>query len=673
MNKNRLRAVSIVLIAVLLFPFTTFASDSTQAPQTGLVNNVINLEAQSKMTIYDVMLLPTSQGNQLAFKADIYNASNSELSFNYYWVRVLTKQGTRYNVKMMNEEQGTIVMPRSTKTFIFTALVDAEVKITDVQLQVIRWNFSIDNYEQHMGTVTIGSTYNPAVEWHVGKKVTIDSSPVQLIGDRYQVVTAGDNYDLRIDLNAWNRGKFTAKVPNFTYYLQTVDGLVYPVNLKSQDIQALPNSRSIISMQSTVPNSVDLKGLKLIIAETMNTATIPHMIMNLPAETIADEEQEVHDRYEYKTDDGVYSVTLKGFQRLPNNDTDIISIALELANEQNNTALPKLDLVASIILDNIELEPGEFEGIQLDNNLNIKKGNSIIYMFSAEIPYNFEFDRIQFNLSEKNGDNSYAIASFVNDASRFMLESTGIIRTETVGYRSTIYVNSSDIYQGNISDIIYTDVIMTNAEPRFTTLEQLVAFYKINGEIYFPAEIPDNKVLTMPSGKALIPITAEIPKGFEITSIELVLGTALKDTGLYKQAYIMGLPEADDTVIEDFQNIRISNYTISMEEVKLYISGGSASIRFEYDLSKDIYQHELTEHKLRFVIASDDRRYYSDVDLGKDLKVGKGTFEVPISGSDLITTIGKGYHIEIMDVYGVGEKLKAKSDKRYSWFSNSSL
>src|SRR5690606_14804402 len=138
-----------------IFPLTTFAADGEAKqtnPNQGLVNHVINLEGQSKMTIYDVMLFPTSHGNQLAFKADIFNANNSELSFNYYWLRVLTKQGTRHNVNLVNSEQGTVVPPRTTKTFIFTSMVDDEIELSDISLQVIRWNFSMPNYEQSLGT-----------------------------------------------------------------------------------------------------------------------------------------------------------------------------------------------------------------------------------------------------------------------------------------------------------------------------------------------------------------------------------------------------------------------------------------------------------------------------------------------------------------------------------------
>src|SRR5690606_29265318 len=205
----------------------------------------------------------------------------------------------------------------------------------------------------------------------------------------------------------------------------------------------------------------------------------------------------VYDEYQYETIDGTYTINIKNLQRLPNNETDIISVEVDLANTDNETALPNIDLVASIEMDNIALEPNEIEGIRLDNNLNIKKGNSISFIFNAEIPYNFEFEHIKFNLSEKRGESSYAIATFTNEASKFSLETVSVIKTDTIGKQSTVYILNSDVYSGKETDIIYSDVIMTNSEPRFVTLEQLVAFYKINGSMYFPAEIPDNKVLTM--------------------------------------------------------------------------------------------------------------------------------------------------------------------------------
>src|SRR5690606_26317226 len=123
------------------------------------------------------------------------------------------------------------------------------------------------------------------------------------------------------------------------------------------------------------------------------------------------------------------------------------------------------------------------------------------------------------------------------------------------------------------SDILYADVVMTNVEPRFINLEQLVAFYKLNGNVYFPAEIPDNKVLTMPSGSALIPISTKIPKDFEVDTIEIVLGTQLKDQNSYKQAYLMKLPEVDTTVSEELADLKIGSSTITLDNTKLYING----------------------------------------------------------------------------------------------------
>ncbi|WP_200967406.1 hypothetical protein [Insulibacter thermoxylanivorax] len=672
MNK-RMKLLAVILkLTLILSPLTTFAADGEAKqtnPNQGLVNHVINLEGQSKMTIYDVMLFPTSQGNQLAFKADIYNANNSELSFNYYWLRVLTKQGTRHNVNLVNNEQGTVVPPRTTKTFIFTSMVDDELKLSDISLQVIRWNFSMPNYEQSLGTMSISEAYNPSVPWQIGKEIVIANSPVLFTGERYQVGSLGENYDVKIELNAFNKGKFTVQVPNYSYYIQTEDALVYPVTQNGEDVKVLPNGDSRISLQSTIPKTVDLTKLKLVVVQNFEQHQVPQMMINLPEESSAVEE--VYDEYEYDTVDGTYTIIIKNLQRLPNNETDIISVELELANKLNEHALPNMDLVASIEMDNIALEPSEIEGVRLDNNLNIKKGNSITYVFNAEIPYNFEFEQMRFNLSEKRGESSYAIATFTNDVSKFKLDKVSAIKTDTIGKRSTVYILKSNVYEGKETDIIYAAVLMTNNEPRFVTLEQLVAFYKINGEMYFPAEIPDNKVLTMPSGQALIPIYTKIPKGFEIHDLELVLGTQLTDTEYYKQAYVLDVPQPIEDVKEEFTDVKIGNYTVTLEDVKLYMNGGSGELRFKYELSKESYQHELAEHKLRITIVSGDKRYSHDITPGEDLTVDGMYFEMPVSGADLDKNLQRhGYHIEALDVFDDGEKLLVQTKKTYSWFSD---
>jgi len=675
---KKIMTIAIIAFVSLILPLTSFAADNVGSSKDqiqGIVNNVINLDSQSKITITDIMLFPTNQGNQLVFKADVYNGNHTELSFNYYWMRILTKQGTKHNVTLVNNEQSAVVVPKGHKTYIFTSNMEDSVKLSDISIQVIRWNFSVEGYEQHLGTVSISDNYDPGVSWQQGKTLTIDNSPVQITGEKYVSIDTGNHHDVQIKLRYFNNGKFTAKLPNYTYYIQTDGGLVYPVTLKTQDAQVLPNSETIVDLQSTLPKSVDISKLSLVVVDRIGNFDVPQLKIYLPKEpTVVEEEDEVRRVYEYKTEDGTYTITLNHIQRLPNNETDIISVDVDVANLVNDKALPSLDLVASIELDKIKLEPSEIEGIKLDNNLSIKKGNAIKYIFNTEIPFNFDFDEIRFNLSEKETDDTSLIATFISEAVDMTLPSTGVIRTSTIGKQSSIYVLNKAIYHTSVSDIIYTDVIMTNEEPRFVTLEQLVAFYRINGNMYFPAKIPDNKVLTMPSGKAMIPITTEIPKGFEVNTIELVLGTQLLDKDTYKQAFLLSVPIEEYDVKDSLEDeIEIANYTISMKDVKLYLNNDNATIRFDYSLSKDIYQHELAEHKLRFTIVTGDKRYSKDIVLGKDIELGTDMYEVQITGYDLyLNILRNGYHIEVSDVYESGEIQKIATAKSRSWYTDSS-
>lgn len=428
---RKLRIIAVILVITMIFPFTSLAADSETVkadPYKGLVNHVVNLEGLSKMTIHDVMLFPTNQGNQLVFKADIYNANNNELSFNYYWMRIITKQGTRHNVTMVNNES-TVILPRGEKTFIFTALVGDDVKLSDITIQVIRWNFSVDGYEQHLGNVSISEAYNPTVSWTHGKNVIIDNSPVIIHGERYQATKAGNNFNVKIDLLAKNNGKFTVKLPNYTYYIQTDDELVYPVTLLTSDVQVLPNSEAVVSLQAKLPDTVDLERINLVLVEEIGEFKIPQLRINLPEESSVVEE-EIREEYEYNTSDGTYTITLSNVQRLPNNETDILSFEIDLANLGSDKPLPTLNLIAELELDGIKIEPAVIEGIKLDNNLSIKKDSKITFIFNAEIPFNFEFDEIRLNLSEKQGENTTPIATFVNKALDLELKTTNMIRTD---------------------------------------------------------------------------------------------------------------------------------------------------------------------------------------------------------------------------------------------------
>jgi|GEM_PF-1787357 len=671
--KMRFRFVAIFVIFSLMFTLTSFASEGEQKTVTGLVNNVVNLEGQSKMTVYDMMLFPTKQGNQLTFKADIYNASDNELSFVYYWLRVVTKQGTKHSVTLINSAQGTSVPPKSTKTYIFTSTVDDGVKLTDISLQVIRWNFSVAGYEQHLGSVTITNTYNPTVSWEQGKKIPIENSPVHFKGEKYLTLKKGDQYELKIDLNAKNEGKFSVSIPNYAFYVQTSDGSLYPANLAKSESSILPNMAQTLSLQSTLPLGINMKDMQLIIVETIGQYQVPQLSIKLPSESSVEEtEDEVIDEYVYETEEGTYTIKLGNLQRLPNNETDIISVEVEVTNSTEGKTLPNIQLVGSLELDDIKIQPDEITGVKLDNNLNIKSGQTVLFIFNAEIPYSFDFETVRFQLSEKHSEGNIPIATFTSTSDKFAIEESDTFTTKTIGKRSTVKLLNSDRYANEHSEILYADVVMTNFEPRFINLEQLVAFFKLNGNMYFPAEIPDNKVLTMPSGSALIPIYTKVPKGFEIDSVELVLGTQLKDQNSYKQAYLMKLSEPDTAVSDQLTELKIGNSIISLSETRLYINGGAASVQFDYVLTKEAYQHELAEHKMRIAVVAGDKRFIQDVVLGKDIPVGeKKAFRVPINGVDIQKAIQEnGYYIEIYDVFADGEKLKAVTKKEYSWYSD---
>src|SRR5690606_3357352 len=114
-----------------------------------------------------------------------------------------------------------------------------------------------------------------------------------------------------------------------------------------------------------------------------------------------------------------------------------------------------------------------------------------------------------------------------------------------------------------------------------------------------------------------------------------------------KQAYIMNVPKADDSVKEEFTDVKIGNYTVTLDEVRVFMNGSSGELRIKYQLAKDSYQHELAEHKLRITLVSGDKRYSHDITLGEDMTVEGMYFDMPVSGADFFTNLQRhGYHIE---------------------------
>ncbi|AWB46252.1 hypothetical protein DCC85_20185 [Paenibacillus sp. CAA11] len=398
---KKIQFLSVTAVAALLVSHVPLGADAASTKTTSktkttqtkaivhTVNNLAPIKITSKSTVRlsDVNILSQDQQNILTYTLTYQNNDARSLSLVDYWTKVKTSSGTTYNATVVTiDKDKKSVVPGASVSVTYTTKIAKSLKFSDLNFQIIKWDFSASGYESSLGGFKIPAYYTIATPYGNAAKLMVNQSPVKTkIVSASAMGTGGYNY-VNIGLNIENIGSKLLDNPNMKYVLQTQSGTVFTLadaDGSSYTIQSQDNRT--VNLITKIPSKVNLNGLQLLVLQNDETlkSDLPVASLNLGSISSANSKTPIN-----KT-----KVLAVGNQKITTNIQDAyvnqsfnksdISIQYVL----RNTGTQKVNIPAytfeikagnlsyplSVIgMDGLSLDPDEEQTISLSGNIPSK-------------------------------------------------------------------------------------------------------------------------------------------------------------------------------------------------------------------------------------------------------------------------------------------------------------
>lgn len=616
------RVAAIALAALLLLGAVTPVWADGSPSSLSLDVEKVNMTGSSYFELKQIHVLPDQSGKLATFTISIHNEGSSELQFIDYWVRLKSKSGNQFSVRLLPADKDTNrVAPGSTTDVTFHATVNPSTNVQDLVVQFIKWDFSQPNFERVLGEVAVPDDYTDVTPADLAAEISIGGTNVKASIKKFVSNKNEKYYVPTVYVTLENAGSHTVTIPAYLFSIRTSEGLLYPLEAKGlKDLKINPKETKEIQLSGSIPVAVAADNWQLAIAETIPDLKLNVAVANFQLPAVSEQEGgSVGKPYTFTSKSGVYTTELNGLHRLPWEDQDLLTADLTLSNT-GDESLPIPKLSGYFLLDDAVKIDAKL--IQTAKVIGLGAGASVNLQIAGKVPYTYEFSHIKLVLQENEGEMTGTESPAATDVLEFSTQAEiqgipfiglGQFYTSTdIGRKAKYGVLNVSTYEDKTNIMFSAMVEATNLEKRFTNVSKFVAnFRSLDGTI-FPATVAEVKNKISPTGKALLNVWASIPQGYPTANMSLLLGEAVTDGKLSEgekavaDAYVNPiaylLPEEKNRVATTLKNVELFPYTISIDKIGTSISDGVFTLKFNYELLKEKMTEINTEgHNLLLV------------------------------------------------------------------------
>ncbi|MFC0213097.1 hypothetical protein ACFFK0_11620 [Paenibacillus chartarius] len=618
--------LSVALSAALMCTaLPTAYADGGAAPVAAAASlGRVDLSGSSFVEVKRVNMLADQNGRIVTFTLSVTNNDTKDISFVDYWVRLMTKSGAQFTVKLMPQDKDKNTIPAgSTKELSFYSTVNEGTSLTDLKIRVIKWDFSVDSFERTLGEVEVPANFTNVAAAGAALETKLAGTNTKLTVSKF---TLGKNekYSLpAITLVLENADAHSLTVPAYQFAVRAQDGSMYPLEAKGlKDLVVTPQDKKEVTLSGNVPVSVPTDNWQLVITENVTDLkrNIPVAAFQLPAVAIQDG-AEAGKEVQFTDEHGLYTAKLNGIYRLPWEDQDIISADMLIANKGTSDSLPIPQLSGYFLLDGaVKVEAKVITPAKV---LGLSNGAAVGMQMAAKIPYTYEFSKVKLVLQEKTTDEKTVdVLEFETPAEVMnvpIAEATSTYQLEDTGYRSQFSIDNVKTYEGKSTELLAAQVVVENKEKRFANIAKLLAHFRTADGTVYPATVAEVKDKVGPGEKALLTVYSILPKGVDKSGMNVLLGEAVTDgklgsdgdkgtgstdtgTGtsaaaagadMYIKPFSFWLPQENKDVKTPLQDIKLGPYTMSISKVgtTMDIEKGQLDLKFDYEITKDLTKH----------------------------------------------------------------------------------
>jgi hypothetical protein len=584
MSKYSKKLTAMIIVIMLLGSFTilplptVYGSDGkvttvekTKQVDMGSLGKEVKFLGNSTIKLKEFFLIPVENGQVLYSTFEVNNKSSVEIDFFPYWIQMQSKGGTRFPVSMVDKSKSSRILPATKQSFSYYSLVPTNMKSTDTVLRLIKWDFSMPNYERPIYTFKSPErVITPTVTKGESHTIDIQESPVSTSITNVQVSTNARSKTFNIKMSYINQGRRSVTLPGFSFVVNDTDGYSYPVVSKTGDsaVNALPRIEGDIELTVEVPRDADISNYVLTASETKADLQHPFSIPIANYGLVGDGRPTSPDTEgsgisgQYKVGEEVeivingqyFNMSLDNVRRLPSLSFDNI-LAYDLTIKNNSKMRVNTPELSSTMI---------ISGQRPVSSYSIEDKKYILFP-DEEVTLTMlgEFSE-EMNLSNgmvitiQNGDSSgqdmklytEELASFEVLGNQIKTELNIVKKAhhfKGLGIKSTLELNQTSVFDFKGSDIISSTFLLENKDSRPFQIPKYKAFFKSADGDIFPAtykEVKDGMI--NPRSSLIVTYWAVAPKGIDLNKLTLVIGKPLeKSTETLHEYAAFVIPEED--------------------------------------------------------------------------------------------------------------------------------
>ncbi|MBY9080515.1 hypothetical protein KIH86_15015 [Paenibacillus sp. HN-1] len=396
---------------------------------------------------------------------------------------------------------------------------------------------------------------------------------------------------------------------------------------------------------------------------TSTTVNLPIAYFNIPyslqTNTIMGSEYTIKNNY------GSFAYSLASLQRLPWGDKDAIVAKLNIRNTSSGTVtLP--DLTGIIKADRNDLT-ATTQLVNPDGKTTLASGDSASLYVLADIPYTTDISQIKVILNTKTDSATFLSLATTSAPVKSVqpIAAGGAYEITTPGKKASVQELTTKVYPGTRTNVVYSEVLMTNEETRQTDLSRLYGYFKTADGGYYEATVNQASTATSPGGKTLVTFTGKIPASIDTADIQLYVGQSVKDGALadagaeatgYINVNAIPLTLASITPLTSLTDVALFPYNLNVinSTGSLNQNTTSISLEFKYSLTEDAsYDYGTFDHKLIMQFTDPYGQVFEKtLTPGTDLTAGTNNVYTANFNSSLYKSLGGGtYRIALYDEY----------------------
>lgn len=608
-----------------------------------------------------------------------------------YTVYLVSAGGTSFEMALDSDQASYQIQPKEKKIVYYIAEIPAYLNTINMKLQFVQKDETLKivlpKSSYNLPVVTIPDLI---VEQDAVKKIMINSNTIVTQLKNATVYEENKKGMWSFQLYLKNTGNKAVKMPSYDLAVKSPTGKVFPVNAKDLNgVVINPLEEKILQLTAQVPLEVKQDTLQLQMIETVTTAdslspttentgvtakpVLPVAYYNIPyvlrTNTLTGLEYHTTNSY------GSFVYNLLSLQRFPWMEDDIVVAKLRITNTQLVTlTLPELK--GALKVNDADLKSST-ELFMDKQSVVLPPSKSVDINVLAKIPYTTDFDNMQVSLYSVADEQTIPFLTLSTNSTMDAINTInrgGNFRINDQGKKATVQEKKTVVYQGVSSNIVSTELLISNEESRQSKMVRLQAYYKTADGSFYEATSNQPEAALSPGGKQLITFWSKLPKTVNTSDLSLYMGSGITGNKLSEPGQeatgfinIASLALKSYTPSTNLAEVALYPYTLSIHSSNGRIQEGSDSIRIDvnYNLFRDgSYDTGTSNHKLMLKMTDPyGQSQEKALALGTDLTEGlNNTFMLSFSNDRYKTLYGGTYRLTLYDEFQ-GERIEIASQE----------